>query len=82
MPAYEPKYNPKTDIKKVSPTGALDLRSAFANNAIPATLEVTEAKFNGIEDPAAIAGRVKDPIDAEVVNKAIRDYKPPKKDDE
>lgn len=82
MPAYECKYNPKTDIKKVSPTGALDLKAAFANNAIPANLEVTEAKFNGIDDPAAIAGRVKDTIDAEVTAKAIRDYKPPKKEDE
>lgn len=82
MPGYECKYNPRTDIKKVSPTGSLDLKAAFVNNAIPANLEVTEAKFNGIDDPAAIAGRVHDTIDAEVTSKAIRDYKPPKKEDE
>lgn len=76
----EPKYNPKTDLKKVSPTGALDLKSAYANNAIPAGLTVSEAKFNGIDDPASIAGRVHDAIDAAVTEHSIRSYKPPKKD--
>lgn len=77
----EPKYNPRTDIKKVSPTGALDLKSAYANNAIPAGLTVSEAKFNGIDDPASIAGRVRDTIDAAVTEHSIRGFKPPKKDD-
>lgn len=81
MPTYICRYNPKKDIKRVSPTGALDLKAAFANNAIPSDLQVTEAKFNGIDDPSAIAGRVKNTIDAEVMQRSIRDYKPPKKDE-
>lgn len=78
MPSYSCKYNPRTDFKKVSPTGALDLKSAYSNNAIPANLQSSEAKFNGIDDPASISGRVSDPIDAAMQERQIRDYKPPK----
>lgn len=78
MPKYTCKYNPRTDLKKVSPTGALDLKSAYANNAIPADLQSSDAKFNGIDDPSSIAGRVTDPIDAAMQEKQIRGYKPPK----
>lgn len=78
MPAYSCKYNSRTDLKKVSPTGSLDLKSAYANNAIPANLQSSEAKFNGIDDPSAIVGRVTDSIDAAIQEKQIRDYKPPK----
>lgn len=82
MPKYDDiKYNPRTDLKKVSPIGALDLKSAYANNAIPATLEASEARYNGIDDPSAIAGRVSDPIDAAMAEKQIAGYKPPKPDD-
>ena len=76
-----PKYNPNTDIKAVSPNGALDLKSAFANNAIPANLNVKEGRYNNIDDPSSIAGRVKDTIDAEVINRSIRDYKAPAMDE-
>lgn len=81
MPAYSCKYNPRTDLKKVSPTGALDLKSAYANNAIPADLQSSEARFNGIDDPSSIAGRVSDAIDAAVQDKQLRDFKPPMEDD-
>lgn len=80
MPAYSCKYNPRTDLKKVSPTGALDLKSAYANNAIPANLQSSEANFNGIDDPSAISGRVSDAIDAAIQEKQIRGYKPPKEE--
>lgn len=81
MPECNCKYNPRTDLKKVSPTGALDLKSAYANNAIPANLQSSEAKFNGIEEPSAISGRVTDAIDAAMLEKQLRGYKPPKEDD-
>lgn len=72
-----PAYNPNKDIKAVSPTGALDLKEAFANNAIPANLEVQAAKFNGIDDPHSIVGRVKDIIDAEVMSRELSRLKKP-----
>lgn len=81
MPVYSCKYDPVRDLKKVSPTGALDLKAAFANNAVPANLESTDSKFNGIEDPASISTRVVDPIDAAVLEKSVRSYKAPKGDD-
>lgn len=71
------KFDPKRDIKKVVPNGALDLKAAFANNAVPATLQSSESAYNQIDDPSSIAGRVKDRIDAEVAAKNIRDYKAP-----
>lgn len=72
-----PRYNPKTDLKKVSPNGALDLKEAFANNVIPADLAVQDAKFNNIDDPASIVGRVKDFIDAEVMSRELSRLKKP-----
>lgn len=72
-----PKYNPNKDIKHVSPVGALDLKSAFANNSIPADLQVDEGKFNGIDDPASIVGRVSDVIDAEVQSRELNRIKKP-----
>lgn len=82
MPKYDDiKYNPITDIKKVSPIGALDLKAAYANNAVPANLEASEARYNGVDDPAAIAGRISDPIDAVMAEKQISAFKDPKKDD-
>lgn len=73
---YAPKYNPKKDIQKVSPLGALDLREAFANSAIPANLMTEEGDFNDIDSPDAISTRVRDSIDAEVLDNAVRHYKP------
>lgn len=79
---YVCKYNPKKDVKRVSPNGALNLKQAYANNSIPADVRVKDGKFNGIDDPASIAGRPSDPLDAEVMASAARGYKPPKKDAE
>lgn len=74
---YECHYNPLTDVKKVSPDGALDLKDAFANGSIPADLSVQDAKFNGIEDPSAIVGRPRDAIDAEVMSRELSRLKKP-----
>lgn len=71
------KYNPKRDLKKVSPIGALDLKSAFVNNAIPADLQTSETRYNGIDDPSSIAGRPRDMIDSYMLEKQIKDYKAP-----
>lgn len=79
---YHPKYNPVKDIQKVSPLGALDLREAFANSAIPANLMVDEGDFNDIDNPDSIATRVRDTIDAEVLDNAVRNYKPESNDKE
>lgn len=70
------KFNPVRDKKRVSPTGALDLKAAFANNAIPSDLAVQDGKFNGIEEPEALT-RITDSIDAAMVEKQVRDYKAP-----
>lgn len=75
------KFNPVRDKKRVSPTGALDLKAAFANNAIPADLQVVDGKFNGIEEPEALT-RVTDSIDAAMIEKQVRDYKPPVQNNE
>lgn len=74
---YSCKYNPITDLKKVSPTGALDLKAAFANNSIPANLDAKAGSYNMIDDPAAIAGRITDNIDAAMAEKSISGYKAP-----
>lgn len=70
-------YEPKRDIAKVSPNGALDLKEAFKNNAVPANLQANEGRFNGVDNPESIDSRVTDKIDAEVKIKQIRDYKEP-----
>lgn len=74
---YICRYNPNTDIKKVSPIGALDLKAAFANNAIPADLAVQDSAFNHIDDPRSIVGRVRDTIDAEVQSRELSRLKKP-----
>lgn len=77
---YRCKYDPRRDVRKVSPDGALNLKQAFASNSIPADIQVKDGKFNGIDDPASIAGRPSDSIDAEVMAATARGYNPPKKD--
>lgn len=79
-PIYKIEYNPARDIQKVAPNGALDLKEAFANNSIPSDLMTQDSKFNGIDDPISIGGRVTDMIDAEVMDNAIRNYKPESND--
>lgn len=74
MPSYVIKYNPVSDLKKVAPNGALDLKSAYANKTIPANLQSVDARYNGVDDPRSLIGRVKDPIDAEMIGKEIRKY--------
>lgn len=78
---YIVKYDPIRDKVKVMPNGALDLKSAYANNSIPANVSVKDSQFNGIKDPNAIYGRVKDSIDAEVMAATARGYKPPKNEE-
>lgn len=76
------EFDPKRDIAKVSPNGALDLKESFKNNAVPANLQANEGKFNGIDDPSSISGRISDKIDAEMQIKQIREYKVPEANDE
>lgn len=73
---YRCKYNPQKDIMKVSPIGSLDLKQAFANNAIPADLSVRDGHYNDIDSPEAISTRVKDKIDAEILDRSVKAYKP------
>lgn len=77
---YSPKYNPLKDIQKVSPIGSLNLREAFANSSIPANLMSEEGNFNEIDNPDAIQTRVRNKIDAEVLDSAVRAYKPESND--
>lgn len=63
------RYDSKRDIKHVSPTGYLNLKDAFANNSIPAGLQVKDSHFNGISDPDAVGTRATDAIDAEVISR-------------
>lgn len=73
---YKCKFNPSRDLKKVVPNACLDLAAAFANNAIPSVLAVDEGAFNEIDEPESIAGRVRDRIDAEVIDRQIKGYVP------
>lgn len=72
---YSCRYNPGKDIQAVSPTGALDLKEAFANNAIPADLQASEGNYNGIDDPSSIGTRVTDRLDAEILDRAFKSFK-------
>lgn len=78
---YDCQYDPNRDIAPVAPDGALDLKEAFVNNAIPADLAVQDAKFNNVDDPASIVGRVRDAIDAEVLSRELSRLENPNKKD-
>lgn len=74
IPSYSPKFNEKRDLRRVSPFGGLDLKQAFATNAIPSDVSADEGGYNDIEEPDAIAGRVRNSIDAEVIDRNIKAY--------
>lgn len=72
-------YDPDRDISEVDPFGSVDLAKMHATGSVPASVPVTEERFNGIENPNSIAGRVSDDFDAMQANKAILAYKPKSK---
>ena len=67
----ECKYNPVRDIEQVQPDGALDLAKAFSLGSVPAGLVSSDADYNGIEDPASIAGKPSDVFEGMQAGKVV-----------
>lgn len=74
-------YDPIRDIARVVQFGFVDLAKANSTSSIPASIESEDTKFNGIEDPAAIAGRPADVFEHAQASKVIAGYVPPKKEE-
>lgn len=74
------EYDPVRDISAVEPFGSVDLAKMHETSSVPAVVPLVEERYNGIEDPNSIAGRVTDDFQAMQANKAIVGYKAPKKD--
>lgn len=70
-------YDKASDKQRVDETGFIDLNAAYAHNTIDGNLNVVEANYNGIEDPASIMGSPKDVFDAANYRQTLSDYKAP-----
>lgn len=73
----EIKYNPISDIQEVEPFGFIDLVAANATSSVSPVNGISEARYNGIEDPRSIGARPSDIFEEMQANKAIFGYKPP-----
>lgn len=68
-------FDPIRDIAPVEQFGFIDLVAANATSSVPGAIESEDSKFNGIEDPAAIAGRPRDIFEHAQGSKVIAGYK-------
>lgn len=73
-------YNPLKDKSPVSPTGAIDAKSALANNCVPTTIADTDEQYNGIDNPVSILGRPRDVFEAMDMQSAINNFQSPEND--
>ena len=73
-------FDPARDISPVEQFGYIDLVAANLTSSVPASITVDEAKYNGIEDPGAIAGRPRDVFEQAQASKAVLGYKAPSPD--
>lgn len=64
-------FDPVRDIQAVEQFGFIDIVQANKTSSVPASIEVEESRYNGIEDPAAIAGRPRDVFEHAQGSKAI-----------
>lgn len=70
-------FDPIRDIAPVEQFGFIDLVAANRTSSVPGAIESEDSKFNGIEDPASIAGRPRDIFEQAQGNKVIAGYKAP-----
>lgn len=65
------QFDAARDVQRVVPDGALDLAAAFAQGSVPADISSAQTDYNGIEDPASIAGKPADVFEAMSAGKVI-----------
>lgn len=65
------------DISPVEQFGYIDLVAANLTSSVPASIQIEEVKFNGIEEPGAIAGRPRDVFEQAQGSKVIAGYQAP-----
>lgn len=70
-------FDPVRDIAAVEQFGFVDLVKANLASSVPSTIEAPDEKYNGIEDPASIAGRPRDLFEQAQGSKVIASYTPP-----
>lgn len=70
-------FDPVKDISAVQQFGSVDLVKANLASSVPSTIESPDERYNGIEDPAAIAGRPRDLFEHAQASKVIASYKAP-----
>lgn len=70
-------FDPVRDISAVEQFGYIDLVAANLTSSVPSSIQIEESKFNGIEDPAAVAGRPRDIFEQAQGSKVIAGYKAP-----
>lgn len=77
-PSYT--FDPVKDISAVEQFGFIDLVQANLTSSVPGSIESEDSQFNGIEDPAAVAGRPRDVFEQAQGSKVVAGYVPPSND--
>lgn len=75
LPSWD--FDPVKDIAPVEQFGYVDLVAANRTSSVPASITSEDSKFNGIEDPAAVAGRPRDIFEQGQASKAVASYQAP-----
>lgn len=75
-------FDPRRDISAVEQFGYIDLVAANLSSSVPASIQIEESKFNGIEDPAAVGGRPRDIFEQAQGSKVIAGYKAPSNEEQ
>lgn len=64
-------FDPVRDIAPVEQFGFIDLKSALDQSIVPSQMPESDQDYNGISDPAEIAGRPRDIFEAMDAQKVI-----------
>lgn len=75
-------FDPVRDISAVEQFGYIDLVAANLTSSVPASIQIEDSKFNGIEDPAAVAGRPRDIFEQAQGSKVVAGYKAPSNEEQ
>lgn len=70
-------FDPVKDIAAVEQFGYVDLVAANRTSSVPASITSEDSQFNGIEDPAAVAGRPRDIFEQGQASKVVAGYQVP-----
>ena len=65
------KFDPVRDLQAVDQFGFIDLKTALDSSVVPSQLPDSDSDYNGIDDPAQVAGKPRDVFEAIDAQKVI-----------